>query len=64
MRRAMEQIGLETYSDALISEGYDDLPFLCSKHVSERALREIGAAVGMKPGHAMKFGAMLKRLRP
>ena len=56
---ALVEMRLEGYAAALEAEGWDDLGYLAG--VDEERRREIGISIGMKPGHAMKFGTLLLR---
>jgi hypothetical protein len=59
VRNVMEALNMEVYTAAFEETGYDDLEFLTS--LDERSLGAVAELVGMKPGHAARFKAWLKR---
>lgn len=56
----LTSIKLETYADAIIEEGYEDLPFILE--LAEGDIDELAADVKMKKGHAKKFNVEWKKL--
>ena len=59
VRSVLQRLHMEVYCAAFEETGYDDLEFLTS--LDESQLGEVAALVGMKPGHASRFKAWLKR---
>ena len=51
--KALADLHLEIYAPKFDEQGYDDLAYL--RTLPEPKLREVAAAIGMKPGHVHKF---------
>ena len=53
----LQAMGLAQYVEAFAAQGFDDLHWL--RGLSKAKLEEIGRAVGMRQGHAMRFADQL-----
>lgn len=60
VRQVLAGMRLEQYAGAFADQGYDDLEYLLT--LGQDRLDEVADAIGMKPGHRMKFKTrMLER---
>jgi len=57
VRRLLRMLRLEKYAGAFAAAGYDDADFLMQ--LSAEDAQRVAQTVGMKPGHAHKFGKLL-----
>ena len=61
VRALLAEARVEAYAAAFEGAGYDDLEFVLALVSDGAQLEQMYREVGFKPGHAARFGQVLKR---